>query len=83
MENHDKKITIIVNSRKKEVTTNMLSFDQIVALAFDPLPTGPNIMFTITYRRGPHANPEGSLVEGGSVEIKEEMVFNVTATDKS
>ena len=81
--NDNKKITIIVNARKKEVTGTTLSFDQIVALAFDPVPTGPNIMFTITYRRGPHANPEGSLVEGGSVQIKEEMVFNVTATDKS
>ena len=80
---HTKEFTIVVNGRKKVVTTEVLTFDQIVALAFDPVPTGPNIVFTITYRRGPRANPEGTLIEGGSVEIKNEMVFNVTATDKS
>ena len=78
-----KDITIIVNGRKKEVTTEQLSFDQVVALAFNPVPTGPNVMFTITYRHGPRQNPEGSLLEGGTVKIKDEMIFNVTQTDKS
>ena len=78
-----KEITIIVNGRKKEVTAKELSFDQVVALAFNPVPTGPNIMFTITYRHGPHQNPEGSLLEGGTVNIKDGMIFNVTQTDKS
>jgi hypothetical protein len=75
--------TIIVNGRKKVVAKKRLTFDEIVALAFEPVPTGPNIMFTITYRHGPHANPEGTLIEGGIVKIKDGMIFNVTATDKS
>jgi hypothetical protein len=78
-----KEITIIVNGRKKEVDTRELSFDQVVALAFNPVPTGPNIMFTITYRHGPHVNPHGNLLEGGTVRIKDGMIFNVTQTDKS
>lgn len=78
-----KEITIIVNGRKKEVDTKELSFDQIVALAFNPVPTGPNILFTITYRHGPPANPQGNLLEGGTVKLKDGMIFNVTATDKS
>lgn len=78
-----KEITIIVNGRKKEVTTTELSFDQVVALAFNPVPTGPNIMFTITYRAGPSQNREGSLLEGDTVKIKDGMIFNVTETDKS
>ncbi len=78
-----KEITIIVNGRKKEETADELSFDQVVALAFNPVPTGPNIMFTITYRHGPHENQDGSLLEGGTVKIKNGMVFNVTPTDKS
>lgn len=60
-----------------------MTFDEIVRLAFNPVPTGPNIMFTITYRHGPHTNPEGSLMEGNSVKIKEGMIFDVTPTDKS
>jgi hypothetical protein len=59
-----KHFDIFVNGRKKVVTTRELSFDEVVALAFDPVPTGPNIMFTITYRHGPHANPEGNLLGG-------------------
>jgi hypothetical protein len=78
-----KEFDIIVNTRKKIVTTREVSFNQTVALAFDPVPVGPNILFTITYRRGPRANLEGHLLEGGTVKVKDGMVFNVRATDKS
>lgn len=80
---HDKEVTIIVNGRPKVVTERELSFDEIVALAFDDPPTGPYIVFTITYRRGHGNKPEGSLVEGETVKVKDGMIFNVTATDKS
>jgi hypothetical protein len=79
----DKAYTIIVNAREKMVTTKTLTFAEVVALAFDPPPAGPNIMFTITYRRGEGNKPQGSLVEGENVKLKEGMIFNVTATDKS
>ncbi len=72
-----------MNGEKKVVTATELSFDQVVDLAFNPRPVGPNIVFTITYRKGPKENPEGTLVQGGVVKIKDGMVFNVTATDKS
>lgn len=81
--NHDKEVTIIVNGREKTVTTRELSFSQLVALAFDNPPDGENVIFTITYRRGHGNKPEGILDPGSSVRIKEGMVFNVTATDKS
>ena len=80
---HNKDFTIIVNGRQKVVTAKELSFVEIVALAFDNPPTGPNIIFTVTYRRGDGNKPEGTLVEGETVKIKEGMIFNVTATDKS
>ena len=78
-----REFTIIVNGRRKEVVGRKLSFDEVVALAFDPVPTGPNIMFTITYRNGPRQNPEGTLLEGGKVKIHNGMIFDVTPTDKS
>lgn len=79
----NKEFTVIVNGRQKTVTTKELTLDQVVALAFDNPPTGPNIVFTITYRRGHENKAEGTLVEGGTVKVKDGMVFNVTATDKS
>jgi hypothetical protein len=78
-----KHFDIFVNGRKKVVATQELTFDQVVALAFEPVPTGPYIMFTVTYRHGPHANPEGNLPEGGTVKVKDGTIFNVTATNKS
>lgn len=80
---HEKTFTVIVNGREKTVTTKELTFAQVVALAFDNPPTGPNIVVTITYRRGEGNKPEGTLSEGGSVKVKDGMIFNVTATDKS
>jgi len=74
---------IIVNAQEKIVLKKILSFDEIVHLAFDPTPVGPGIMFTITYRNGTHKNPRGTLLEGRSIKIKEGMVFNVTSTNKS
>lgn len=74
---------IVVNARKKNVEHGKLSFVQVVSLAFDPVPDGPYWVFTVSYRDGPPRNPEGSMVEGGFVRIKNGMIFNVTATDRS
>jgi hypothetical protein len=76
-------VTIIVNGRPKVVTAKELSFAEIVALAFDTPPTGPTVIFTVTYRKGGGKNHEGTLIPGESVRIKEGMIFNVTPTDKS
>jgi Multiubiquitin len=83
-EQHGKQVTIIVNARQRVVgKKEELSFDEIVALAYEIPLTGPNIVFTITYRRGEGNKPEGSLVKGQTVKVKDGMIFNVTATDKS
>lgn len=74
---------IYVNGEQKVVTTKTVTFEQIVPLAFPTPPAGQNILYTISYEDGPHANPTGSLVAGGKVKVKDGMVFNVTPTDKS
>jgi len=80
---HNKEYTIIVNGRAKVVIKKELSFAEVVALAFENPPQGENIVITVTYRRGEGDKPEGSLVEGETVKIKDGMIFNVAATDKS
>jgi hypothetical protein len=82
-ERETRRFEIIVNTRRKEVTDDEQSFNQIIALAFNPVPTGPNIVFTVSYRKGPKANPEGTMTPGQTVEVKDGMVFDATATDKS
>jgi hypothetical protein len=80
---HAHEITIIVNATPKVVSKEELRFDDVVDLAFDPRPVGEMIVYTITYRRGRGEKPEGSLVEGGTVKVKEGMIFDVAWTDKS
>ena len=78
-----KAFTIIVNAEAKEVARNRLSFEDVVKLAFEMPPSGPNILITVDYGMGPPANPQGSLQKGQSVRIKNGIVFDVTATDRS
>lgn len=74
---------IIVNAREYKVPGPKISYAQVVALAFTPVPTGPDVLFTVTYRKGPTQNPKGTLPEGESVTIKNGMIFNVTQTNRS
>lgn len=82
-EQHEKPVTIIVNGRQRTVTAKELTFAEVVALAFDAPPTGDAVEITITYTRGHGEKPAGSLTEGHSVRVKEGMIFNVSATNRS
>lgn len=82
MPENKKEVTIIVNGREKQFPKEDISFAEVVALAFDT-PPSPDTMYTVSYRRGHGNKPEGTLVEGQSVKVKEGMIFNVTATNKS
>ncbi|WGJ15969.1 multiubiquitin domain-containing protein [Methylocapsa sp. D3K7] len=78
-----KVFTIIVDTEAKEVAKNRLTFDDVVKLAFETPPSGPDILITVDYGMGPPENPHGSLRKGQSVRIKNGMVFDVSATDRS
>ncbi|MBB5498648.1 multiubiquitin domain-containing protein [Paraburkholderia sp. MM5384-R2] len=76
-------LSIVVNAKRREVFRRRLSYWEVVKLAFAAAQKSDDIIYTINYARGPHANPEGSMVEGQHVKIKENMVFYVTPTDRS
>ena len=78
-----KEIKIFVNSEPKEVTKEILTYADVVFLEWgDEPPQGENVQISITFKKAkePH---EGSLLPGGSVEIKEGTRFSVRASDKS
>ncbi len=75
--------TIIVNAQPHKVAGKQISFEALVKLAFEIVPTGPDILITVDYGKGPKENPKGSLKAGQSVKIKNGMVFDVVATDRS
>lgn len=78
-----KVFNIIVNTEKKEVLKPRLTFDELVILGLGSIPTGENIKITVDYGMGPKANPQGSLQPDESVRLKNKMVFDVSATDRS
>lgn len=73
---------IIVNGRPRNVTGNIVTYDQIVQLAF-PGAHDSNVVFDVTYQKAAAQPPAGPLGPGGSVKIKKGTVFNVTRTVQS
>jgi Multiubiquitin len=78
-----KQIIIIVNGREKPWNEREITFQQVVILAFGSYEENQNRVYTVTFKGGPDRNPQGAMVKGDKVFVKNRMVFNVTATDKS
>lgn len=76
-------LTIIVNARSHNWNEANISFEQLIMLAFGSYDNNPNKGCTVTYSRGWEPKSEGTMVKGSFVRVKNKMVFDVTATDKS
>lgn len=74
---------IVVNTRPKDVTQEVLTFDDITKLAF-PTPDGiTNPIFTVSFKNADQKPSSGTLVSGESVKIKDGTIFNATRTGQS
>lgn len=80
---HKVEYVIIVNARRKTVSGRKITFDQVVKLAFPSGPPSPQTVYTVAYSNGPPRNPEGKMVPGQTVKIRDGMVFDVTETSRS
>lgn len=79
---HGRRITIIVNARPKTVDHNELTFDEVVQLS--GVPTGPDVTNTVVYRgAADQHHPDGTLVQGQKVKVKEGTIFDVSDTTRS
>lgn len=79
----EKEVKIIVNTREKTWNKKEISYEEVVTLAFGNPSNDENVVYTVTYSKGPDSHKEGSLVKGDSVKVKDGMIFNVTQTNKS
>jgi hypothetical protein len=78
-----KTITIIVNGTPHEWSKPEITYAEVVTLDVPDYPQHPEITYSVTYKRGPGHKPEGILPPGGSVKVKDGMVFNVSPTGQS
>ncbi|MBL7894531.1 MAG: multiubiquitin domain-containing protein [Bacteroidia bacterium] len=76
-------VVIIVNGRERSWDKRTITFEEVVKLAFDNYMDNGTTLYTVTYKKGPEQNPEGTMVKGDKVFVKNKMIFNVTSTDKS
>jgi hypothetical protein len=71
---------IIVNARPREVLGDVITYREVVLLAF-PNADFTQFLFEVQYT-GPHV-PDGTLVDGQSVPLENGLKFDVTKTNKS
>ena len=82
-EEQSKEFDIIVNAREKKWFEKKISFEQVIVLAFGIFETNESTSYTVTYKRGEDKKPEGSMVNGDTISVKDKMIFNVSKTNKS
>jgi hypothetical protein len=75
---------IVVDGQRKTVSSDIVSYIEVVELAYPGQSGDPRYKFTVTYRNADQEPRDGSLVAGKTVRVKKEgTVFNVTRTTKS
>ncbi|NVN18234.1 hypothetical protein GUA46_07765 [Muricauda sp. HICW] len=79
----NKEFKILVNAREKIWAEKKINFDQVVILAFGSVSQDPNVSYTVTYKKGDNGKPEGIMVKGDEIVVKDGMRFNVTQTNRS
>jgi hypothetical protein len=79
----DRKFRIIVNLQEKVVTKQVLTFWEVVRLAYPPSADGPDVVYTVTFKKAAGPRREGTLEDGQTVEVKNGTIINVRRTDHS
>ena len=78
-----RKVTVIVEGTPHNWDRPAITYVEVATL-FDPTyPQHPETTYSVTYDHGPRQNPEGILSPGGSVKVRDRMVFHVSTTGQS
>ena len=83
MSQDKKTVTIYVEGTPHEWPKTDITYAEVVTLEVPDYPQHPEINYTVTYKRGQGNKPEGVLVPGASVKVKEGMIFSVSETGQS
>jgi len=76
-------VTIIVEGTPHEWPKKEITYAEVVTLEVPDYASHPEITYSVVYKRGHGNKPEGILVPGASVKVKEGMIFNVSETGQS
>ncbi|UCV23689.1 multiubiquitin domain-containing protein [Ferribacterium limneticum] len=83
MSEHPKKaVTIIVEATAHEWPKDEITYSEVVTLEDPDFPQHPERVYSVTYEKA-HGNKSGVLSPGGSVKVKDGMVFYAKDTGES
>lgn len=82
-EKKDKETEIVVNGRERTVKGNEISFEAVVALAYNPVPSGDGVVIAVTFEGARGKRHEGILSVGEEILIRNGTSFNVKVNNKS
>jgi hypothetical protein len=83
-ERRPKLVEIKVNGTSFNVPKGLMTFTQVVALVFPDAGSNPQNIYSVTYKNADNEKkPEGVLVAGASVKVKEGTRFRVSQTGQS
>lgn len=83
-ERHPKLVEIKVNGTSFKVPQGWITFAEVVALVFPDAGSNPQNIYSVTYKNAANEQkPEGILVAGATVKIKEGTRFRVSQTGQS
>jgi hypothetical protein len=80
---HNKTVTIFVEGTPHEWPKGEITYAEVVTLEVPGYPQHPEITYSVRYKKGHSDKPEGILVPGASVKVKEGMRFSVSETGQS
>ncbi len=84
MAKEEKTVTIIVEGTEHQwPKNNDITYSQVVTLEVPDYPEHPEITYSVKYKNGQGNKPEGTLSLGGSVKVKDGMIFSVSETGQS
>lgn len=83
MAQEKKTVTIIVEGTPHEWSKDEITYAEVVTLEVPNYAQHTEITYSVKYKRGHGNKPEGILSPGGSVKVKEGMVFSVSETGQS
>lgn len=78
-----KTVTIVVEGSPHEWPKDEITYAEVITLEVPDYAQHPEITYSVKYTRGHGNKPEGVLAPGGSVRVKDDMVFNVSETGQS
>ena len=78
-----KTYTIIVEGIPHEWPEEEVTYVDVVTLEVPDYSQHPEITYAVKYKNGPRNKPDGVLSPGGSIKVREGMVFSVSETGQS